>query len=134
MALTSLSEVVILWTGGLQVINGNLSLGQLITFNALLAYYYDPIKNLVSLQPQLQEAFVASDRLGEILDLKPEKNKEDNKIKVSKLKGNIRLKNINFKPDKITFKGNKVKDWEYKLKENELTLKIKAEEGNIVIM
>ena len=61
-------------------------------------------------------------------------NYKENNYKTDYKKYLIRLKNINFKPDKITFKGNKVKDWEYKLKENELTLKIKAEEGNIVIM
>jgi len=61
-------------------------------------------------------------------------NYKENNYKTDYNKYLIRLKNINFKPDKITFKGNKVKDWEYKLKENELTLKIKAEEGNIVIM
>ena len=34
--LTSVSELIILWVGGLHVINGNISIGQLITFNALL--------------------------------------------------------------------------------------------------
>ncbi|MFW6281918.1 MAG: peptidase domain-containing ABC transporter [bacterium] len=96
LILTSVSEIIILWIGGLQVISGNISLGQLITFNALLAYYYDPVKNLVSLQPQLQEAFVASDRLGEILDLKKEKDNEENKIRCDTLKGKIEFKSIDF--------------------------------------
>ena len=97
MILTSVSEIVILWVGGLQVIKGNISVGQLITFNALLAYFYDPIQNLISLQPQLQEAFVASDRLGEILDLDIEKENEEKKIKPEKLQGKIIINNLHFR-------------------------------------
>ncbi|PRX20634.1 ATP-binding cassette subfamily B protein [Orenia metallireducens] len=97
MALTSVSELVILWVGGLQVIKGNISVGQLITFNALLAYFYDPIQRLINLQPQLQEAFVASDRLGEILDLDIEKENELKKISPEKLIGKIEIKDMDFR-------------------------------------
>ena len=65
--------VIILWVGGVSVINGKMTIGALITFNSLLAYFLDPVKNLINLQPQLQTAVVAADRLGEILDLEAEK-------------------------------------------------------------
>ena len=96
ITLTSVSEILIIWIGGLQIIKGNLSIGQLITFNALLAYFYGPIQNLIDLQPQLQEAYVASDRLGEILDLEIEKKDEKNKIIMEKLQGKFEIKNIEF--------------------------------------
>ena len=41
-----------------------MTIGQLLAFNALLAYFLDPIKNLIELQPMMQTAIVASDRLG----------------------------------------------------------------------
>ncbi|NLM97673.1 MAG: peptidase domain-containing ABC transporter [Halanaerobiaceae bacterium] len=96
VTLTSVSEVLIIWIGGLQIIKGNLSIGQLITFNAILAYFYGPIQNLIELQPQLQEAFVASDRLGEILDLEIEKKDEKNKILIDRMQGKFEIKNIEF--------------------------------------
>lgn len=65
--------VVILWVGGIDVIQGTLTMGQLITFQSLLVYFLDPVKNLINLQPQLQTAVVAADRLGEIMDLEAEK-------------------------------------------------------------
>src|SRR5690554_3115573 len=95
--LTMAGEIVILWVGGMQVIRGALSLGQLITFNALLAYFFEPIQNLIGLQPALQEAFVAADRLGEILDLKVEKENERRKIIPQKLKGAIEFKGVSFR-------------------------------------
>lgn len=39
-------EVMILWAGGTKVIQGEMTIGALITFNALLIYFLDPIKNL----------------------------------------------------------------------------------------
>ena len=69
--------VVILWAGGVSVINGDMTIGALITFNSLLAYFLDPVKNLVDLQPQMQTAVVAADRLGEILDLEAEKQENE---------------------------------------------------------
>lgn len=90
--------VVILWVGAVQVIKGNMSMGQLITYNALLAYFLDPIQNLINLQPTLQTAVVAADRLGEILDLETEKSEdEDKKLQPYSLKGDIRLNNVDFR-------------------------------------
>lgn len=90
--------VVILWIGAYQVIKGNMSVGSLITFNALLGYFLGPMKNLINLQPELQTAVVAAERLGEILDLDIE-NDDNEKKKISpiKLEGNISLKNVDFR-------------------------------------
>ncbi|MFM1573371.1 peptidase domain-containing ABC transporter [Helcococcus ovis] len=90
--------VVIIWVGGISVINGEMTIGSLITFNSLLVYFLDPVKNLVNLQPQMQTAVVAADRLGEILDLEAEKTeKEYKKLKPDSLSGDIEIKNVNFR-------------------------------------
>lgn len=90
--------IVILWIGSWQVLKGNMSVGQLITYNALLAYFLEPIQNLINLQPMLQSAMVASDRLGEILDLEVEKSeKEGKKINAETLKGKICINGVSFR-------------------------------------
>lgn len=90
--------VVILWVGGVSVINGKMTIGSLITFNCLLAYFLDPVKNLINLQPQMQTAVVAADRLGEILDLETEKtDTEYRKLAPANLVGDIEIKNLNFR-------------------------------------
>jgi len=90
--------VVILLIGGISVINGQMTIGSLITFNSLLAYFLDPVKNLINLQPQLQTAVVAADRLGEILDLETEKEKNGNhEIVPEKINGNIEINNLKFR-------------------------------------
>ena len=68
-AISTIGGTVILWVGVVSVLNGNMTLGSLLTFNALLAYFLDPVKNLINLQPTMQTAIVAAERLSEILDL-----------------------------------------------------------------
>ena len=96
--VASVGGIVILWVGAYSVIKGDMSVGQLLAFNALLAYFLDPIKNLINLQPMMQTAIVASDRLGEILDLELEKSEaEDKKIAPKTLKGLIEFKDLDFR-------------------------------------
>ncbi|MDQ0230735.1 peptidase domain-containing ABC transporter [Metabacillus malikii] len=90
--------VIILWVGSTLVIDGRLTIGQLITFNALLAYFLEPIQNLINLQPQMQSAVVATDRLMEIMDLDKEvSSTEDKKLKPDTLKGDILLQDVHFR-------------------------------------
>jgi ABC-type bacteriocin transporter len=90
--------VVILWVGGYQVIQGEMTIGQLITFNALLAYFVGPLQNLIDLQPQIQTAVVAARRLMEIFDLELEKERDGaRKVVPSKIKGEIQVCNVNFR-------------------------------------
>jgi ATP-binding cassette subfamily B protein len=96
--------ILIFWIGSISVLNGMMSLGELLAFNALLAYFFDPIKNLIHIQPTLQSAIVASDRLGEIFDIIPEesgfnKKKNSKKIVVPKryIKGVIELREVFFR-------------------------------------
>jgi ATP-binding cassette subfamily B protein len=82
--IAAVGEVVILWMGTIEVLDGKLSIGQLITFNVLLSYFLTPVQNLINLQPIMQTAFVAADRLSEFLILSSEKDDHDNE----------RLKNV----------------------------------------
>lgn len=89
---------VILWVGGVSVIQGEMTIGSLITFNSLLVYFLDPVKNLINLQPQMQTAVVAADRLGEILDLEAEKTESEyRKVSPESLAGDIEMKGLNFR-------------------------------------
>lgn len=65
-------SLFILWMGSQFVIEGAITLGELLTFNALVIYFLGPIERIIGLQPKLQSANIAAKRLGEILDLKAE--------------------------------------------------------------
>lgn len=71
-AVEMIGTVSILWVGFAMVGRSVITLGQLMTFYALLAYFTVPVKNLIGLQSTLQTAFVAVDRLNDILEMKTE--------------------------------------------------------------
>ncbi len=100
--LGTLSEIVellgnmaIIWIGSMQVINGKLTLGEMMVFNTLLGYFTEPVKNLIGLQPTIQTAMVSADRLGEVIDLDIEQ--KDERIIPNNLKGDIEIKNLDFR-------------------------------------
>lgn len=94
----AIGGVVILWAGAHSVLQGNMTIGSLVSFNALLVYFLDPVKNLINLQPTLQTAMVASDRLGEILDLEIEKDeKQRHKVAPASLRGDISIQDVSFR-------------------------------------
>ncbi|MFC3039470.1 peptide cleavage/export ABC transporter [Virgibacillus xinjiangensis] len=76
-----LSTVVILWVGSFLVIDGEISIGQLITYNSLLVFFIKPLKNIINLQVKIQTAQVANKRLNEVFYIEPEVS-EHERLKV----------------------------------------------------
>ena len=72
-SLSSISNNLIFWIGGYFILKDALSLGQLLCFNTLASFFIAPLSRFIEFQPQIQEAVVAADRIGEILELKIEK-------------------------------------------------------------
>ncbi|GKT04675.1 peptide cleavage/export ABC transporter [Furfurilactobacillus entadae] len=64
--------VLILGFGAKYVIQGEYSIGQLITFNALLGYFLNPIQDIINLQSKYQSARVANNRLTEVYEVPSE--------------------------------------------------------------
>lgn len=91
--VASIGVIVLLWSGTHLVMNNVISLGTLITFYSLLGYFLDPIQSLIDLQPELQTAVVAADRLNDILDLKT----ESEATQELELNNNIDIKNVSFR-------------------------------------
>jgi ATP-binding cassette subfamily B protein len=93
-AVASIGIVILLWYGSKLCIMGTLSLSDLFIFYYMLGYFLSPVQNLVALQPQIQTAMVAADRLNDILEIEAENN---TKNKADNLKGDIVMKDIDFR-------------------------------------
>ena len=88
---------LIYWIGGYLILKDTLSLGELISFNTLAGYFTGPLARFIELQPQIQEAIVAAERIGEIYGLKEEKLKSKNGLNNSKISLPIELRNASFR-------------------------------------
>ncbi len=88
---------LIYWIGGYLILKDSLSLGELISFNTLAGYFTGPLARFIELQPQIQEAIVAAERIGEIYDLQEEELKSKNGLNNSKISLPIELRNASFR-------------------------------------
>lgn len=69
--LPTLSLVAVLWYGGNQVIDGNLTLGNLVLFNTYLALLVWPLRMLGQFVAQYQRALASCDRVADVLATEP---------------------------------------------------------------
>ena len=68
----SIGTICILWLGSYLVIKNKISLGNLIAFESLLRFFLSPFQQLIAMQIGLQGAFIAMDRLNDILEVDTE--------------------------------------------------------------
>lgn len=93
--IASIGIIFIIWTGTNLVLTNHITFGQLLTFYVLLGYFITPIGNLIGLQPKIQTAVIAAERLNDFLDLKAETSNSDSK-EIS-LKKDICFNNVYFR-------------------------------------
>lgn len=91
-----ISEILVFWLGCSAIIGGTMSFGTLITFNSLLGYFTGPLFRLINIQNQVQEALVAAERVGEILELEKEKDDSIKYMKPEKIEGHICFDDVTF--------------------------------------
>ena len=75
--LNAATTIAILWVGANLVLARELTIGQLIAFNAFMGSVLGPLMGLVGLWSMLNDAGVAMERLGDVLDIEPEQKPED---------------------------------------------------------
>jgi ATP-binding cassette subfamily B protein len=94
--ITAMAGLVVLWYGGHRVIDGVLTIGQLMFFYSLLGYLLGPLERLASVNLKLQEALVAVDRLYQILDLEVEPLSDRQRATFGGVHQTIALHNVSF--------------------------------------
>ncbi|HKS27702.1 MAG TPA: peptidase domain-containing ABC transporter [Pyrinomonadaceae bacterium] len=78
--VTGLGMAAVLWAGGALVLQGELSVGQMVAFYSILLYAFQPMVRLVGVNQSIQDAVVAAERLGEVLELQAEFKDETGRI------------------------------------------------------
>ena len=89
--LSQLFSIVLLWMGSFYVMRQEITIGELLSFYAVVNYFTGPVGRLIGANVQIQNALIASDRLFETMDL--EDATEEQTVPLS----NIQLGDIVFK-------------------------------------
>src|SRR3954469_18149332 len=94
---TALGSGLVLWVGGRLVLQGNLSLGQLVSFLFCLALFYGPVSRLHGLNQMRQAARAAGERVFDILDATTEtSNPQRNQELKTPVAGDVRYEQVSF--------------------------------------
>jgi ATP-binding cassette subfamily B protein len=97
--LNAATTIVILWAGASLVLARELTIGQLMAFNALMGSVLGPLMGLVGLWSRMADATVAMERLGDVLDIEPEQKPADlaSRVVLPDLQGELRLERVYFR-------------------------------------
>ncbi len=97
-SITLLSVMLFLLVGAHQVMQGKMSIGALVAFNALVALANAPIVALMTLWDNLQQATVYLNRLDDIFQTEPEQGSDRSRlIPVKSLEGRINFRRMGFR-------------------------------------
>ncbi|MHC5937800.1 peptidase domain-containing ABC transporter [Nostoc sp.] len=96
--IEAVATTLLLWFGAYQVIHNELTIGQLVAFNMLLATIITPFQRLIVLWNQLQEVVIAVERINDVLDAEPEEDlQQQARQSLPPIQGNIRFDNVTFR-------------------------------------
>lgn len=99
MLIGNLSYVVIAFLGGLFVIQGKITVGNIQSFITYAKNFTNPIGNLASIMTELESMIAASERVEDYLNEEEEK-KLENPVLLENVKGNITFEHVKFGYDK----------------------------------
>ncbi len=87
----------ILYFGARLVIDGNLSVGELVAFNILASRVNAPVLRLAQMWQDFHQARLSVARLGDILNTTPEPTYAAGRARLSALRGSIRFDHVSFR-------------------------------------
>jgi ATP-binding cassette subfamily B protein len=92
-----LGFALFLWVGGREVVQGDLSIGELVAFNALVALATAPILMLMTAWDELQVTNVLLTRLNDVVDQEPEQGPDRARLRpVTTLSGHVSFRSLGF--------------------------------------
>jgi HlyB family type I secretion system ABC transporter len=96
--LNKLSALLVLWVGAYLVLQGELTLGQLIAFRIISGYVTAPILRLAQLWQNFQETALSLERLSDIIDHPQEADEDDaSQIPMPEIAGEVKFENVAFR-------------------------------------
>ncbi len=95
-AMSTLITVVVLVVGVCMMLDGAVTLTDLITFLLYINNFTDPVKKLVTFTEQFQNGYSGFERFLEILSIAPDIKDKPEAVSVGQMKGEIEFKDVSF--------------------------------------
>ncbi len=95
--LIAISTILILWFGGQMVMDGTLTVGAIVAFNAYVLMLAEPAQSLTGLVNAGGEAAAGAQRVFEVLDTYPEIHTPKDAAKLNTLRGEVEFRTVGLK-------------------------------------
>ncbi|MDJ0677660.1 MAG: peptidase domain-containing ABC transporter [Calothrix sp. MO_167.B42] len=95
--LNKLSSLLVLWAGAYFVLEGELTLGELIAFRIISGYVTGPILRLAQLWQNFQQTALSLERLSDIVDTPEEAEQDRYNIPLPAIEGTVKYENTSFR-------------------------------------
>jgi len=97
--LLGIASTGIMGIGGYMIVNGELTIGEFLSFTLYLGFMIAPIIQMSNIGSQLTEALAGLDRMEEIMNMTPEDDGTIRKIELENINGEIIFDNVSFAYD-----------------------------------
>ena len=94
--IDGIGSILILIIGAVFVLKNKMTIGELITYNALVVYFLEPIKNIINSDINIKEAKQAIRRIVDIYNIQEESVEIDSKYMNNPIKGDIIFNNLSY--------------------------------------
>jgi subfamily B ATP-binding cassette protein MsbA len=94
--LGGIGMAMIIWFGGVQVLQGNSTPGAFMSFLTALIMLYEPVKGVSKINTTIQQGLAASTRIFTLLDLQPDIREAADAIELKPFSRNIVFKDVSF--------------------------------------
>ena len=98
--LLGLGTITIFWYGGSGVIEGMLTIGDLVAFNAYLAMLTMPMRFFGMFISGFHRTMAAGDRIFEVMDAERQIKEKPDALMLPELKGRVKFENVSFSYEK----------------------------------
>lgn len=97
-----LGQVIVTAIGGMMVLNGEITLGTLLTFIAYLSMLYGPLEFMSWVSNWWARCVDSAQRVFEIMDAEPDIAEPDVPVVLDKIRGDIEIRGVKFEYDPAT--------------------------------
>ncbi|HTZ87102.1 MAG TPA: ABC transporter ATP-binding protein [Solirubrobacteraceae bacterium] len=94
--LSGLAVAAIVLYGGLQAIEGHISIGTIVAFVAALSNLFEPIQQLSQLYATYQSGMAALEKIFQLLDVKPDLTDRPDAVELPRIKGEVDFDDVSF--------------------------------------
>jgi ABC-type multidrug transport system fused ATPase/permease subunit len=94
--LSGVAVAGIVLYGGLQAIEGHITVGTIVAFVGALAYLFEPIQQLSQLYTTYQSGMAALEKIFQLLDVRPDLEDAPDALELGRIRGEIDFEGVSF--------------------------------------